>query len=145
MTATTYANAVSNIQSTVYGIINADATVATYCKHIIDGTPLKVSRERGFPYIIVGTPSMPRTPRVLNNATFDHDITIPITVASVKESVVRNVADSVMNALNSNQSTTRTAKLNWFKVKSTSMTPQMLDDGTIVYMYEINVGYRFTG
>lgn len=145
MTATTYANAVSNIQTTLYNIINTDSTVATYCKHIIDGNPAKLSRERGFPYIIVGTPTMTRNIRVLDNNTFEHDVTLTITVASVKESVVRNVADAVMNALKTSQATTRAAKLHWFKVKSTSMRPLMMDDGTYSYLYDINVGYRFVG
>lgn len=149
MAKTTYANAVTNIQSTIYGVISADSAVKALMApppyHIIDGSPYKLSRERGFPYIIVPSPTMSRNIRVLDNNTFEHDVSLTITIASIQESVVRSIADAVMNALKTNQATTRAANLYWFKVKSTSEKPVMLDNGDMTYQYDINIGYRFVG
>ena len=145
MTATTYANLRDNVQSTVFTLLSGDTNVTTLCSHIIDGTPLKLTKERGFPYIVVNTPTARHDNFVIANSKFDQNISLRITVASFKESAVRQVADAVINSLKTNQATTKAANLNWFKINNTSLTPFTLDNGDIAYFYEIDVGYKFTG
>ena len=147
MTATTYATVRNNVQSTIYGILSTDTTITTTlgCTHILDGSLYKLTEERGFPYIVINTPTSFHNNRVIDNSNFTQEITVSITVASIQESVVRQLADAVIGALNSKQSVTRAAKLNWFKLLSTNLRPFLMDNGDTVHLYEINVGYKFIG
>lgn len=145
MTATTYANVGSNVQSTVYSLLSGDTNVTSLCDHILDGMPKKLSKERGFPYIQINTPS--RSDRVFNviNSKFKEEIIVPIAVASYQESVVRTVGDAVINSLKTNQSTTRAAKLSAYRLASANIKPVTLDSGDVTWYYDIRVGYKFIG
>jgi sensor c-di-GMP phosphodiesterase-like protein len=145
MAVTTYATVRNNVQSVIYDILSSDSGVVALCNHILDGSLYKIAEERGFPYIIVNTPTTFHNNRVLDNSNFTQDINVGIVVASIKESVVRQLADAVINALKTNQSTTRTAKLNWFRLLNTNLRPFKMDNGDTVHLYEINVGYKFIG
>ena len=145
MTATTYATVRNNIQSTLYTILTTNTAVKALCTHVLDGSIYKISEERGFPYIIVNTPSTFHGNRVIDNSTFTQEIAVDIVVASIKESVVRTLADAVINALATSQSTTRAAKMNWFRLINTNLRPYRMDNGDTVHLYEIRVGYKFVG
>lgn len=146
MTATTYANVRDNAQTTIYGILSTDATVATYTNNIVDGSLYKIIEERGFPYVIVNTPNVDEhSNRFLSNQAFKQEITLRISVASIKESVVRKLSDAVINALKTNQATTRAANLNWFKLRGASLRSYKMDNNDTVHIYDIDVGYTFVG
>ena len=145
MTATTYANVRTNVQSTLYTILTTNAAVKALCTHVLDGSIYKISEQRGFPYIIINTPTTFHNNRVMDNSNFTQEISVNIVVASIQESVVRSVADAVINALATSQSTTRAAKMNWFKLLNTNLRPFLMDNGDTVHLYEINVGYKFIG
>ena len=145
MTATTYATVRNNVQATIYTILSTDVTIATMTSHILDGSIYKISEERGFPYIIINTPTTFHGNRVIDNSNFTQEISVNIIVASIQESVVRQLADAVIGALGSNQATTRAAKMNWYKLLNTNLRPFLMDNGDTVHLYEITVGYKFIG
>lgn len=142
----TYANLRDSVQSTIYGILSADTTLLALTRNITDGALVKVINQRGFPYVIVNTPNVDEhTNRYFDNAKFKQEITIRVSVASIKESAVRQVADAVINALKTNQATTRAANLNWFKLRGATLRSYMMDNMDTVHVYDIDVGYTFVG
>jgi len=144
MTATTYATVRQNTQSTVHSLLKANASLVSEGVKIIDGEPRSVIRNRAS-YIIVGTPSTSHDNWVLDNSRFYQDITLPITISSRKEANTRELADLVINALKTTQSTTRAAKLYKFKIKSATESTIPVGRNETAYLYTINVGYKFAG
>jgi len=143
MTVATYGTVRSVVQSTVHNLLKADSSVTDKCSVIIDGIPSEIIKRRGT-YISVNTPTTSHPNLVLSNTKTQIDITLPITIGSKKESVVRDLIDLVISSLRTNQSTTRTTKLKSFKIKNQS-TNTIDEEGSNYYLSIINVGYIFTG
>jgi hypothetical protein len=140
----TYANLRSSVHTVIYGILTADTTLTALTNNIVDGSLYKVVQQRGFPYVLIKTPTVEEhRNRSTDNSVFHQEITIRISVASIKESVVRSVADAVINALETNQVTTRAAGLNWYKLRGASQREYMMDNQDTVHVYDIDVGYTF--
>jgi hypothetical protein len=144
MAATTYATVRQNTQSTVHGLLKANSPLIAKSVKIIDGTPRNIIRDRAS-YIIVGTPNTTHNNWVIDNSRFYQDITVPITISSRKEANTRELADLVINALKTTQSTTRSAKLFKFKIKSATESTIPVGRNELAYLYNINVGYVFAG
>jgi len=142
----TYANLRTSVHTVIYGILTADTTLLALTNNIVDGSLYKVIKQRGFPYVIINTPAIElHANRYLDNEKFKQEVTVKITVASIKESVVRSVSDAVINALKTNQDTTREANLNWFKLRGATANQYMMDNMDTVHTYDISVGYTFVG
>lgn len=102
----TYGTILNNLQSTVYNIIKNDSTVQSKTTNVMDGVPAQMIRGVGFPYILVHTPE--GSEERVTITKFKVNATVHIEVVSKTESIVRETADAVRDALRSNQSTTRT-------------------------------------
>lgn len=142
---TTYETVRTNTQKVLYDIISNDTTVKSMCRHIIDGSQYKISRQRGFPYIVVNTPTTNHGNTFICNTRFRNELICRVSIVSIKESVVRELADAVAGALKNNQNETREARLNWFKILASNLRPMLDNKGDTVYHYEIDFGYTFVG
>lgn len=146
MTATTYATARRNAQSTVFGIVVADATLVSAGVKVTDGLPKDLITNRAT-YVTINDPQVRHDNDVFSNTKHFCDIVVPIVVSSRKESTSREVADLVISALNSNQATTMAAKLYNFKILGDNTN--QISVGEIatdtLYLHNLTIGYRFNG
>jgi len=144
MAATTYATIRKNTQATVHTIISSDSTISTQAIKVVDGVPRDLLKNRAT-YISINSPTVRHDNWVLDNSKFNCDISVPIVVSSRKESVAREIADTVINALKTNQNTTRGVKLYTFRLKGENTNQITLDSNDTVYVHNITVGYNYQG
>lgn len=147
MTLTTYGIIESNVQSTIYGILSADSSIATMTNNIMDGMPPNLSKGLGFPYIIIHTPTVEEQ-RLTNTKFFDL-VTVHIQIYDKKEGNVRQLAGYVRNALRTNQSTTRDAALFWYNRSGnrTALNYEFLIDESSqpVWVWDFYATYKWYG
>ena len=146
MVDTTYANIESNVQATLYSILSTDVTLTTTFVNIpiLDGEPFKIIKGSG-PYIIINDVKVDHGQDRISNTVNHCNVSVNVVVASVQESVVRQCAGLVRNALRASQATTRGVRLRNFKIRGSSATTMMMENGNLAYLYTLNVGYRFGG
>lgn len=146
MTETTYADIESNVQTTVYTILstNSALTTAFVDVPIVDGEPQKIIKSGG-PYIIINDVKVEHGQDRMANTISHCNVTLNVVVASVQESVVRQVAGLVRSALRAGQNTTRGVKITNFKIRSSNASSMMLENGNFAYLYTMNIGYKFNG
>lgn len=147
MVATTYANIVDNVETTIYAILSADTTIVTTLgAKVVSDVPEAITRGQGFPYVVVNPASINE-----DRLTFSEKnvrVTSLIEVYSSKAANARKIADAVRNALKSNISTSQSATLWRFMVESTSVEAVALPEESAIskaYTVGLNVSYEWVG
>ena len=141
-----YTNVLNTVQQNVYQILTNDSTVTTSSTYgtvnIMDGMPAMFWRNKGFPYILVRTPSIEE--ERITQTRFRATTRVPIEIYSRKESTVRQLADAVRTALyNYRHTTAATGKMCLYRVASGSMDHFFLngDSSKPVWLYRMEVEY----
>jgi len=124
---TQYSSIYDTVQSTIHDILTNDTTLTALTTNILDGEPKNLMKGIGFPYVIINTPSISDENRLsLSNTTFGCNVIVPISVYDKVEKNVRRVSDAVRRALKSNQNTTRTQHLRWYKMERSNLGSMFL-------------------
>lgn len=155
----TYANLSETLQSTVFTIISTDSTSLTFTDAngsnitatlqndmtVLDGMPEKMLRAEGFPYTIVRTPTRNEEPKGNNPAKSIVALTQEIEIWTKREGDARIWFDAIINALRSNQASTRAEKFYIHSTPTSDIVPTTLDDESVVWNLTMSVMYRFIG
>lgn len=143
MTAVALSTIRDDIQSTLYNIISSDNTVKTYTKNVYDGRPPSLAEGTGFPYIIIHTSALSKTPLTDGiNRKYIMASSTTIELYDKQEGVLRELIDAVEHALLSNQTTTRQNHM--FNLQMTSANPssRTQPNGSNVWNCRLSVNYR---
>lgn len=156
----TYSNISDKLQSTVFGIINADSTSLTFKDAngsditatlqddmtVLDGIPEKLLRGEGFPYVIIRTPTRAEVVKGNNPSKSIVILNQEIEIWTKKEGDGRIWFDAIANSLRSNQATTRVEKFYIHEgIDLSDVSPTTFDDESVAWNLTLNIKYRFVG
>jgi len=141
MASTTYANASSNIQTTIYNLLNSNLSNV----NVLDGTPKQLMKGTGFPYVIVRTPTLSDDNIVLNNRFAEVTAVMEIEIWSEKESVVRSFYDSIRSIFRDNLSTTEGIKIFNYVISSSTLATFQVSENKTVHKMTLLARFKFGG
>lgn len=144
MVSSDFSNMVDNIQTTLVTILKADTVIDDYTKNILDGTPTNLTKNVGYPYILVHTPTFEDTKLTQGySPKYKTQVIVPIEVIDKREGNVRKLCDAVRNSLKTNQATTRGVKVFNLQCGRTRMsTGEIPTETGSVTIYTINFPVR---
>jgi hypothetical protein len=158
MTNTMYANASSNIQTTVRDILKADTntfyikdrdtntytssvTLASMNIKIIDGTPsFDTLAKASFPLILVHSALIDE--KRLTNTKFKFESRCKIEIMTTEEGNCRRIYDAVRNALKSANSTSLIVKLWWREIVNPNLENFIGPNNKAIYTITTDVKYN---
>ena len=130
MTAIVYSTISDVAQSTVYSILNGDATVLSLAGKILDGSATGITREQSS-FVLVHTPSVSEE-SVTAGKNRRVTISMDVDCLSKKESVARRLSDAIRAALATNSATLNAALLRTKRIVSSSVGSVDLPSGNVI-------------
>lgn len=139
----TYGTMLAAAQSAVWGILSIDAAILAIITNVLDGVPTNLYKGVGFPYLIVPSPDVDERQDRLHciRAT----IILELQCWAKKESVARELADAVRNALAMNRAAFKTAGLEFKTSTRINRGVLTFPDGSSAYNITVRVEAEWGG